>query len=212
MFLMLNTQVQISKYILSPTLLSPCQGRHPSPPGCNYKSSANVRQAQDTMYHPTGVRILVIHSHFYSWGGSKNHGSDKLFSNVVTLSPIPWSAVECGPLCICREMIAFGSFLLWWRCFVLWEWGDDIKVMPRRDSSGSLCHKKQRALQTACRKIKGQLDLGRTRLRSVLSIDAEGHLPLGASSVQMRDMELILTVKKSPFSRGNQFWQWLSIQ
>lgn len=76
---------------------------------------------------------------------------------------------------------------------------------PGEVPSGSLCHRKQRALQTACRKMKGQVDFGRARLRSVLSIDAEGHFPWEASSVKMRDTVLILTVQKISFSCGNRF-------
>lgn len=47
--------------------------------------------------------------------------------------------------------------------------------------------------------MKGQVDFGRAKLWPILSIDAEGHFPLEALPVKMRDMELILTVKKSPF-------------
>lgn len=150
----LNTQVQISKCILGPMLSSPREGSHRLPPGHSHKSSAKVRKAQ---CHPTGIRILVIHSHFCSWGGSKNHGSDKLFSNAIPLFPNPWSAVECSTLCMCYEVIAFGSFLLWWRWFVFWEWEYHIKVMPQSESSGSLCHKNREHCKLHAERLKASL-------------------------------------------------------
>lgn len=74
---------------------------------------------------------------------------------------------------------------------------------PGEIPSGKPLPQKQSTLQTVCRKMKGQVDFGRAKLRPILSIDAEGHFPLEACSVKMRDMELILTVKNSPFSSGN---------
>lgn len=72
--------------------------------------------------------------------------------------------------------------------------------MPRRDSFWKpLPQKREPYFKTVFRKMKGQVDFGRAKLWPILSIDAEGHFPLEALPVKMRDMELILTVKKSPF-------------
>ena len=63
---MLNTQVQIFKYIFSLMLSSTSKWSYLPPPGSKDKHSANVRQTQDKNYNPDCVRILVIHSHFHS--------------------------------------------------------------------------------------------------------------------------------------------------
>lgn len=153
---MLNTQVQIFKCILSLMLSL----HYLSPPGSRYKRSANVGQTQPTMYHPRGVRILVIHSHFHSWGGSKHHGSDGSFSNVVTLSPSPWSAVKCYSHSICYKIIIFGSFCCdGVFCFLRmsrWYLGQaQERCLLEAFATKTEC------IATVSRKMKGQVDFGR---------------------------------------------------
>lgn len=143
-------------------LSSTSKRSHLSPPGNPYKSSANVRQTQDQNYYPKAARILVIHSHFHSWGGSKNHRSDKLFPNVI-LSPRPWSPVKCYSLnSYTMEWLHLGLFVVV-LCFVFCEWADDIQVTPWRDSYLKPLPPNQRTQQIICRKIQGQADLGRAR-------------------------------------------------
>lgn len=128
---------------------------HLSPPGNPYKSSANVRQTQDQNYYPKAARILVIHSHFHSWGGSKNHRSDKLFPNVI-LSPRPWCPVKCYSLIsYTMEWLHLGLFVVV-LCLVFCEWADDIQVMPWRDSY-HLCHQTREHSKSYAGKFKARL-------------------------------------------------------
>lgn len=159
--------------------------------------SANVRQTQDKTYYPKGVSVFVIYFHSHSLGYNDNHGSDKLFSNSVILSPKPWSTVKCCSLCISYEIewLHLDLFVvLVVFCFLRmsrWCIGHALERFLLEAFAN-----KPESTSNHVQKIKGQVDVGRVRPRSVLSTGAEGHLLLEASRVKMRDKQLILTVEK----------------
>lgn len=208
---MLNTQIQIFKCILSWSC-------HPHPNGTtshHQAADANAvlmwgRHSPQCVTPPVWgcLWLIPISIPEVTVSTMGQTGYFLMWSLFLSVHNLLSSAVHIASL----QNNCMWVFLLWWS--VLFSANEQMisRSCPEEIPSGKPLPQKQSALQTVCSKMKGQIDFGRAKLRPILSIDAEGHFPLEACSVTMRDMELILTVKKKSFSSGNWFQQWRSIQ